>query len=421
VKIITLEKQEFDQFAKNHKYESYFQTSNYAEVELSGNYQVHYLGFLDDEENLIGGAMCLYKELFWNYSYAYVPRGLLIDYDDPKLVQRITTKLKKLLNKQKFIFIKIDPPVIVSERDLDGKILYNSDTANEILNTLENNSYKHMGFNLYYETRLPRWNAIIKLNKDTKTMYNNFSKTIKENIKEAEQNAIEIIEDNSGDINTFYEMIKQAYGRFGKRYFENLYNSFKNNNDITIFYATLNTSKFVKNSNTLYNIEEEKNRSLANIISGSETHKYNIEKVINDKIISDKNLHRYKKNVVSATNLLKKYPNGKNLAVSLVIKHKKGADCLILHEGKELTEYKASSLLVYEMCKKYAEMDLKYLTLCPAIGNFDKKTPFYKKISSFIGFNPTIIEYIGEFDLIINPLMYKIYLNKQAKKKKVKK
>lgn len=418
MKIITLEKNEFDQLAKNHRYESYFQTSNYAEVEINNNYKVHYLGFLDDEENLVGGAMCLYKKLFWNYSYAYIPRGLLLDYDNPHMVEKITTKLKKLLKKQRFIFIKMDPPIIASERDLDGKILYFSDTVNEILNNLKSKNYRHMGFNLYYETRLPRWNAILKLNQNTKAMYDSFDKTTKENIKDAGHNAIEIIEDTTGDIETFYEFIKQSYGRVGKRYFQNLYNAFKENNEISIIYARLNSQKFVQNSNRLYSNEEERNINLANIISGNETYKYNVDKVISDKMVSDKNLHKYKKSVVAATNFLRKYPDGRNLAVSLVIKHQKGADCLVLYEDQEFASYKANSLLVYEMCKKYANMNLKYLTLYPATGDFDKKKPFYKKISNLVGFNPTIIEYIGEFDLIINPLMYKIYLRKEKKKKK---
>ena len=106
MQIITLEKDEFDNLSRMSKYESYFQTSNYAQFEQNNGYNVHYLGFIDDSDNLIGGAMCLYKKLFGNYSYAYVPRGLLIDYDNPYLVNKITTKLKKLLYKQNFVFIK---------------------------------------------------------------------------------------------------------------------------------------------------------------------------------------------------------------------------------------------------------------------------------------------------------------------------
>lgn len=417
LQIITLEKEEFDKFAQNHKYESYFQTSNYAEFELNNGYDVHYLGFTDDEDNLIGGAMCLYKNLFGNYSYAYVPRGLLIDYDNPYLVNTITTKLKKLLYKQNFVFIKIDPPVIMSERDKDGKVLYSSNTANLIFDTLTKNDYKHMGFNRYYETKQPRWNLIIKLDKDIKTMYDSFDENVKENIKKASQNGINVKIDDASNVDDFFEFVKKSYGRVGKKYFENLFNHFGPNNKIEIFYAKLDSSQFVENANKLYNKEEEKNRSLASIISGNDTYKYNIQKVISDKMISDKKLHEYKKSIMSSTEFLKKYPDGKILATSLVIHHKKGADCLIFYEDPNYINYNGGDLLIYEMCQRYASMNLKYLNLGPATGNFDKKSPYYKKIVNRLGFNTTIIEYIGEFNLVINPLMYKIYEYKEKRKK----
>jgi len=418
MQIVTLEKNEFDTLAENNKYESYFQTSNYAELQLENGFDVHYLGFTDDNDTLIGGAMCLYKKILGKYSYAYVPRGLLIDYDNPYLVNKITTKLKKLLYKQNFIFIKIDPPIIVSERDKDGKILYSSNTVKNILSTLNANNYNHLGFNLYNETKLPRWNLIIKLNKDIKTMYNSFDENIKENLKKAQQNAIFLKEDNIGDIETFHEFIKKSYGKINKKYLESLYKIFSKDNKIDILYTILNTQQFVTNANNLYNMEEEKNRSLANIISGNDSYKYDIQKVISDKMISDKNLHTYKKDIVASTEFLKKYPDGKILATSLVIKHTKGIDCLLFHEDPDFSSYNGGHLLIYEMLKKYANLNYKYLNIGPATGNFDKRNPYYQKIVNKLGFNTTIMEYIGEFDLIINPLMYKIYQYKQNKEKK---
>ncbi len=417
MEIVTLQKDQFDKLAKNNKYESYFQTSNYAEFELNNGYNVHYLGFIDNNKNLIGGAMCLYKNLFWQYNYAYIPRGLLIDYGDTKLVDKITSNLKKLLHKQNFVFIKIDPPIILNEYNKDGKILYTNNSSKEILNTLSRNNYHHLGFNLYYETKLPRWNLIIKLNKDVKSLYDNFDEDIKESIKNASRNAITINKDTSGDIDKFYEIVKNTYGRVGKNYFKNLYNAFSKDNKIDIFYAVLDSQQFVTNSSKDYAIEEEKNRNLANLISGRDSHKYNIEKVISDKMISDKNLHKYKKNIVTSTEFLKKYPNNKILAASFVIRHETGADCLILYEEPGSESCNGNNLLIYEMIKEYSNLNLKYLNLGPATGNFDKKNINYRKMINKLGFNTIITEYIGEFNLIINPIMYKIYEHKKKKKK----
>ena len=80
MRIVTLSKEEFDDYAIKHEYGSYFQTSSYAtlKAKLEG-YEIHYLGFKDNNE-LIGASMLVYKELFWGYKFAYAPRGFLIDY-----------------------------------------------------------------------------------------------------------------------------------------------------------------------------------------------------------------------------------------------------------------------------------------------------------------------------------------------------
>ena len=180
MKIVTLSKEEFDNFAINHKYNSYYQSPEYANFKkITEGYESSYLGFLDDDRNLVGASMFLYKELFWKYKYAYAPRGMLLDYDDYDLVISVTTELRRLLKKQKFIFVKIDPPIIASERDKEGNIVNFNSTVNNILSVFKNNGYEHLGFNLYDESLLPRWNVIAKLNMDARITFNNFDSKIK--------------------------------------------------------------------------------------------------------------------------------------------------------------------------------------------------------------------------------------------------
>ena len=98
MRIITLNEQEFDSFSSKNKYNTYYQSSLYAQFAKNNDgYNVHYLGYVDDNDNLIGASLMLYKTLFWGYKYAYSPRGLLIDYADPSTINEITRELKALL------------------------------------------------------------------------------------------------------------------------------------------------------------------------------------------------------------------------------------------------------------------------------------------------------------------------------------
>ena len=410
MQIITLNENEFYEFAKSHKYESFYQTPDYAELEKRDKYKIHYLGFKKNDGTLFGASMMLYKTLFWNYKYAYAPRGMLIDYDDEYTVSSVTNSLKLLLKKQNFIFIKIDPPIIATERDNNGKIIYFSNTVNNILNSLRKNDYEHLGFNLYFESSLPRWNAFVKLLPNGNDIFNSFTMETKSNIKSANKKGVKIIENNNIDF--LWNFLWENKLSKKKVYFENLVKCFEKNSKIKIFYSMIDTNLYSVNINELYNQELEVNNGLTNIIENNNNAKYDIQKVISDKIESDKILSEYKKDIVLSTKLLHNYPNGLICSVAIMIEQEKGVNVYASYDLPGYENFHINDVMIYELMKKYAKMHYKYINIGPITGNFNPKGKYYNLLQNKMGFNPSIIEYIGEFNLIINPLMYKIYKHK---------
>ena len=53
MKVITIEPEQFDSFAKKHKYRNYYQTSTYGNIMKQFNYEVIYIGINNDEDRLI--------------------------------------------------------------------------------------------------------------------------------------------------------------------------------------------------------------------------------------------------------------------------------------------------------------------------------------------------------------------------------
>ncbi len=417
MKIITLKKEEFDRFSAGHKYNTYYQSSNYADFAANNDqFNVHYLGFVDDDsDKLIGASLMLYKPLFWGYKYAYAPRGLLIDYENDQQVTIITQELKKLLRKQKFIFITIDPLIVASERDRNGKIIQFNNGVNRILANFKKNDYEHLGFNLYNESKLPRWNVIAKLNRDGRTLYNNFDPSIKEKISYCNNIGLIVQEDTENNVDEFYEFVKKSYSKGGKKYFTNLFNAFGPDKKIKIFYTKLSTKKYVENVNKLYSTEEEKNIALANIIQSGDSVKYNIQRAINDKMESDKLLHMYKKDIVISTKLLKSNPEGITCGAALVIEDAHGVNILINYVDNTYAKYNSDTLLIYEIMKYYGKLEYKYINIGAVTGNFDSSSKYYPMLENKLGFNSSILEYIGEFNMVLNPTMYKIYKKKYNK------
>ena len=414
MRIVTLSEEEFDNFSNTHVFNTYFQSSNYAEfAKINDQYSSHFLGFVDEQSGkIIGASLLLYKTLFWGYKYAYAPRGFLIDYEDTQMITTITKSLKRLLKKQKFIFVKINPLIVVSERDKNGKIIKFNNYVNNILETLKNNDYEHLGFNIYNESILPRWNVVAKLNKDGRILFNNFDPIVKERISYANNIGLVVEEDPEASVDTFLNIVRRTNSKFGKKRLGNLRNTFYLDNKFKIFYVKLDTAKYVENANRLYSEEEEKNLGLANIIQSGDSTNYNIQKAINDKITSDRLLHTYKKDIVASTKLLKSHPDGLICGVAVTVAEARGVNIELSFVDNSFIRYYPNTLLVYEIMKYYSKLGFDYINIGAITGNFDPTSKYYSMLENKIGFNSSILEYIGEFNMIINPTMYRIYKRK---------
>ena len=414
MRIVTLSEEEFDDFSNKHVFNTYFQSTNYANfAKVNDGYSAHYLGFVDEESgNLFGASLMLYKTLFWGYKYAYSPRGLLIDYDDANTVTLVTKSIKKLLKKQKFIFVKIDPLIVVSERDKTGKIIKFNNNVNSILENLKTNDHEHLGFNIYNESTLPRWNVVAKLNKDGRILFNNFSQEVKDKISYANNIGLIVEEDTEASLDRLFSIVRKTNSKFGKKRLLNLRNAFFDSGKFKIFYVKLDTKKYTENANKLYTQEEEKNLELAKIIQSGDNTKYNIQKAINDKINSDKLLHTYKKDIVASTKLLKTHPNGIICGVAITIEDARGVNIELSFVDNNFIRYYPNTLLIYEIMKYYAKLGFDYINIGAVTGNFDSTSKYYQILENKLGFNSSILEYIGEFNIIINPTLYKIYKRK---------
>ena len=415
MKIVALTKKEFDEFAYNHKYSTYYQTSLYAETSRYEGLNTYYIGFVENDE-LVGATLFLYKKIYLYYKYAYAPRGFLIDYTNKELVKNVTMGLINLLKKQHFAFIKIDPPIICSERDKNGNIIYFSKTINRILDIISENHYKHQGFNKYFENYKPRLVAFVNLKNDLKSIYQKIDQSAKKIIDESSLNGVEIVQDNNGNIDELYKYIILKNKKRKKRYYVGLYNNFKDK--MEIFFININTDKYINNMKTLYDKEALDNEELTNLVQDNSIKGSEKQKIINKKMESDTRLNYYKNELIYATNLSKNYPNYVTIGAAFTIKHNRGVELIIDSYTEEYLKFNPRYVLIWELIKKYKNEDYLYLNLNAVVGDWTKEDlGKYKTLNNIkLSFNSTVIEYIGEFDLVINEIIYNKFKHKIEKK-----
>ena len=89
-----INREEFDEFVKNHEYCNLLQSYNWAKVK--NNWDHMYTGVYRDNE-LVATGLVLIKRLPLSFCMYYLPRGPIMDYKDKELVQYYFDQLKKII------------------------------------------------------------------------------------------------------------------------------------------------------------------------------------------------------------------------------------------------------------------------------------------------------------------------------------
>ena len=407
MKIVKLSATQFDKFAETHRYRNYFQSSMYANVMIKFGYRTKYLGFVNDQNKLIGATLILYKQVFMGNKLAYAPRGILFNYEEMEKVKDLTEKLKKVLGRQNFMFLRIDPYIPITIRDSEGNIMNFNSKANAITENLKNAGFTYKGKNLYFETEKPRWEALVILQRDIREIFAKTDKRTRNKIRKAKNNGIEIIKRTAKDITTLYRFIEKKEKK-PLSYYKTICESFENNVDI--YYAKINTEAFLINSRRSYEKEIEYNESLAQRVQDMSQTEKDRNDYLNKKMESDKLITAYKNYLIKATELLKTNPDGIIIAGAMILKYDNAAYLFTEGANAEFEHLNPNYLIKWQAITDYNNEGLKYLNLDGIVGDFENQTEYSELNESKLGFNTTVTEYIGKFDIILNKFAYNWYM-----------
>ena len=406
MKIVTISPEQFDRYASRHRYRNYYQTSVYGNTMRKFGFNVHFLGITDDSNTLIGASLIIYREVFMGHKIAYAPRGILFNYENPNQVKELADKLKKILGKQGFMLLKIDPYIPASIRDHEGNIMNFNSQINLIMANLESAGFIHQGRTLFFEGEKPRWESLVLLNKDIRNIFNSFDKRTRHKIRKSANCGIECYKDPSKNINTLYNFIKKKSPK-PIEFYRELISNYGDNAEV--YYGKINTEIYVINSRRAYEKEMERNDQIAEKIQQTNTSAETKNALLNKKMESDKLLNTYKNSMVQATELLKQYQDGIIIAGAIIIKYDNSAFLYIDGFDKKYSNLNPNYLLKWRMIDDYNKQGLKYLNLNAIVGEFERKNKYSGLNEMKLGFNSIITEYIGEFDIILNNFSYNLY------------
>ena len=407
MELIQITKEEFDNFAENYEIKNFYQTGSYGALMDRHSFDDYYLAMKDESGNYKAATLILIKKELLGYKWGYCPRGYLIDFNNFDLLETFTKLLTQFLNKRNFMFVKIDPYIIYKSRDKKGNVIPGIDNS-KIVDELIHIGYEHTGFNLNFENLKPRWNAVTTTN-STENMFSRFSKEIRNKIRKADKMGIEILEGDASSVKQFYSLIDKKHSR-KLNYYLDMMEILGKKDMIKLYFAKLDTAKYIEKSKTLFEAEEKRNNEINQELEEN-INSNNTTNIIKRKMASDILLNNCKQNVINATNLYKEYPSGVIVGASAVIKYNKEIFFLIDGYKQEFKRYCPNHYLKYQIMNFYRKEGYTRMHLNGISGDFNKSSAFYGLTRFKLGFASEIEEYIGEFTLVINKGKYKSYQN----------
>lgn len=410
MEFVELTKKEFIKFAYNHEQASFYQTINWGELKKENGWK-NYLVGVKENKKVIGACLLLSKVTPIKKNMFYAPRGFLIDYNNFELLEFFTKEIKKFIKVHNGIFLKIDPYLPYQERDVNGDVVQGGYNNKEAFNNLIKLKYKHFGFNMMQEALQPRWIFVTPTKNTTvdEVMKNMDSKT-RQILRKNERNKIRVREIGYDEIDKFKDIMQHTGDRRdfidrGLEYYQNMYKYLHDDGILKIMIAEINTKELIdeyeKEINTI-----RKDRETREKLYKKDPSKMNEKKYIQKQKDCDREIERIEKNKKHIKELQDKYGDVITLGGILFLIHGNEVLSLVGGSYKEFMEFQSAYTVHFEGLKYAIENNYDRYNFYGITGVFDSNNPLYGLYSFKRDFGGKVVEFIGEFDLIINKPLY---------------
>lgn len=376
-----------DDFVKQSPLCNLLQSSNWAKIKdnwdscITGVYQ---------QDKLVASGLILIKHLPLSFTMMYIPRGPIMDYENKELVKFYLKELKKWAKTKHCLFISFDPAIKLREFDLDHKDKEDDQKALSIIADLQNNKAIYKGKTLKIEETIqPRFHMGLYYTDD---LNSHLPKSTIKSCKAAIKRHVNVKVADHNEVEKFAKMIeltekhKNVHLR-NEAYFKKILDVYKE--DATLYLADVNVSTYKK--------ELEDSIKAANDTLQNETATNNAK---NKALQTIKNSE---KELITINDLASKYPNYTIIAGGLMVGF--GNTCEMLYAGRndDFNSFRPQYYLYTKKIEHSFKQGYQYVNMGGIEGTLDDGLSKFKA-----NFNPVIIEYVGEFDLPVMPLLYKL-------------
>lgn len=364
MEFIIINEKEFIDIENSFSNSNYYQTTNWAHLKKITGWQSIYVA-VKEKNKIISASLILMKKIFGNKYIYYAPRGFLCDFSNYKSLEFFTSKLKEYVRDNNGIFLKIDPLVEYSLRDNNGDLIKNINS--ELVNYLKRIGFKHNGFTKGFGNDIQyRWSYYLQVRESFDEFLMFCNKRCKRCLKKANNYPLiirDVDESNFLDFKNIMEHTAIRHGCYDRSldYYKSLKKYLKDQALFKIAY--LDRKKYLDFfvNDKLYDIIKNDTRAFIPLSAGV--------------FIKDSNFVHYV------------YGGAYEEYMSL------------------MSQYK----IQVQMIEYAYENGLNTYDFGGISGIFSVNSPNYGIYEFKRGFGGYVVEYIGEFDLVVMPLYYRLF------------
>lgn len=393
-----IDEKTYENFVSSSNLSSFYQSVEWYHLKLDEGKHCELLG-LYEEDNLVGVSLIIYVKILKKYYYAYASRGFIYDYSN---LEEFVASLKEYF-KGKAIFVKIDPPIILNLYDKSGEKEFMLENR-QLIERLKYVGFKHHGFNMAFECEQFRFVHKIKLESSYDEQVKLMSKSTRKNIELAEFRGVNIKIAKKDELDMVLKFLNMSSDRkhfasLNKKFYERLLDNFKDN--VVMYLVYINKSEYINNLKE--KINDEKNKL----------------KELKIKMEHDNIGRKLKKEEELINNAIDKYTEELNVTkgmdnetfIAAMVTINKYNEVVSFTSGMDnlYRKFNPKYVMYPKMINDAINKKLEYVNFLGVKNIFDKNDPDYGMYEVKKGFGGKTVEYIGEFDLIINYGLYYSY------------
>ena len=220
----------------------------WGEVSAKRNRIPYYTGIYEDGR-LVATALVLKRSLIAGYTYFYIPRGFTMDYSDRELLSFFTESLKTMGKKHRALYFRIDPDIKLHTVDIDGNVI-EGENNEDLVRYLEKLGYKRKPLNYGFENEQPRFTFRIPLDGSVDEIEGRYSRTTKTRIRQAHEAGVSVSEGSSEDIPEFVRLMEMTEKRQGfyshdPEFFRYFYDIMSKGNMARLYFGKVNVPEII--------------------------------------------------------------------------------------------------------------------------------------------------------------------------------